>query len=304
MLQTNQYIKKQSNSLCKKLTQKEIEQIQSIVLDMMEDLDSIFQDYGIQYYLGGGSALGAIRHQGFIPWDEDLDLNMFRESYDKLIQIFDQEPRLYEKYYLCENSYDNEFDVNFMKIKLKGTVYQEYLYSDYSKDGVFIDIFPVENVPNSSLVRKFHGSLIHLLLLICSCLRFYEKKEKYFTFSNEKDYIKLVKKKARIGKIFSIFGLNFFLRFSKKMMSSCKNKNSKYLTVPTGRKHYFDEMILRDDVLPLQRVPFEHLSLPVANHNDVYMTHLFGDYMKIPKKENREQHFIYKMDLSSLESGK
>lgn len=304
MLHTNQYIKQQTNSLCKMLSQKEIQKIQSIVLDMMEDLDAIFQEYGIEYYLGGGSALGAIRHQGFIPWDEDLDLNMFRSSYEKLIQVFDTEPRLYEKYYLCENSYDHEFDVNFMKIKLKGTVYQEYLYSDYSKDGVFIDIFPVENVPNSKLLRKFHGSLVHSLLFVCSCLRFYSKKKKYLTFSDEDEYVKIVKKKARIGWIFSFLGINFFLWLSKKIMSFCKNQDSIYLTVPTGRKHYFDEMILRSDVLPLKRVSFDRLSLPVANHNDIYMTHLFGNYMKIPKKENREKHFIYKLDFSFLENKK
>ncbi len=304
MFETNKYIKTLENKFCKILTEDEIKEIQQIVLGMMVDLNDIFQRYDIKYYLGGGSALGAIRHKGFIPWDEDMDINMFRKDYEKLIKIFDEEPRLYEKYYLCENSYDNEFDVNFMKIKLKGTVFQEYLYSDYNKDGVFIDIFPVENVPNNKILQKLHGYLIHGMLFICSCIRFYKKKEKYLSFGNDIKYVKAVKKKARIGKIASAFGRNFWLRISKKIMTMCKNENSNYLSVPTGRKHYFGEMIRRNEVQPLKWVPFENIELPVAKDNATYMSNLYGDYMKIPEVSKRERHYIYKIDLKNVRSEK
>ena len=94
MLTTNNAMKKLKNEKLKVLTDDEIKKIQKIILDMIQELDNIFKKYNFTYYLGGGSALGAIRHKGFIPWDEDLDLNMIRKDYDKLIEIFDKEPLL------------------------------------------------------------------------------------------------------------------------------------------------------------------------------------------------------------------
>ena len=179
-----------------------------------------------------------------------------------------------------------------MRIKLKGTSFKEYLYKDYSKDGVFIDIFPVENMYNNPILRKFHGLLVTINLFICSTVRIYEKKEKYLKFKGDKKYTKTIKIKAFIGKLLSFFSLNKWLRISKKIMSSCKNENSKYISVPTGKRHFFGEMYEREDIFPVKYKKFENIELPVANKNEKYMEKMFGDYMKIPKPEDREKHFI------------
>lgn len=292
MENTNKTMLKLTNDELVELTEKDIKAIQQVLVDIIKDLDNIFKTNNLRYYLGGGSALGAIRHQGFIPWDEDLDINMPRKDCEKLVEIFKNNKEINEKYYLCENSYDNEFDVNYLRIKLKGTSFKEYLYKDYSKDGVFIDIFPVENMYNNPILRKFHGLLVTINLFICSTVRIYEKKEKYLKFKGDKKYTKTIKIKAFIGKLLSFFSLNKWLRISKKIMSSCKNENSKYISVPTGKRHFFGEMYERKDIFPVKYKKFENIELPVANKNEKYMEKMFGDYMKIPKPEDREKHFI------------
>ena len=292
MENTNKTMLKLTNDELVELTEKDIKEIQQVLLDIIKDLDNIFKTNNLRYYLGGGSALGSIRHQGFIPWDEDLDINMPRKDCEKLVELFKKNEEISKKYYLCENSYDNEFDVNYLRIKLKGTSFKEYLYKDYSKDGIFIDVFPVENMYNNAILRKIHGLLVTINLFICSTVRIYEKKEKYLKFKGDKKYTRTIKIKAFIGKVLSFFSLNRWLRISKKIMSSCKNENSKYISVPTGKRHFFGEMYEREDIFPVKYKKFENIELPVANKNEKYMEKMFGDYMNIPKPEDREKHFI------------
>lgn len=297
MENTNKTMQKLKNNKLMELTLDDIKEIQLCILEMIKDLKDFFDKNNIVYYLGGGSALGAIRHQGFIPWDEDMDINMPRKDCEKLVELFKINKEINQKYYICENSYDNEFDVNFLRIKLKGTSFKEYLYKDYSKDGIFIDIFPVENTFNNSLLRKLHGLLVTINLFICSTVRIYYKKDKYLDFEGDDKYTRTIKIKAFIGKLFSFFSLNRWLRISKKVMSLCKNENSKYITVPTGKRHFFGEMYERGDIFPVKYKKFENIELPVANKNEKYMSKMFGDYMKIPKPEDREKHFICEWNI-------
>lgn len=292
MENTNKSMQRLYNAKLIELTNDDILRIQKKLLEMIIDLKEIFEANDIKYYLGGGSALGAIRHKGFIPWDEDFDINMTRESCNKLIEIYKINTAFSEKYYLCENLYDNEFDVNFLRIKLKGTSFKEYLYEDYSKDGIFIDIFPVENMYNNKILRNLHGVMTTGLLFISSCVRIYNKKDRYLAFKGDGDYTKSIKRKAFIGKIFSVINLNRWLRWTTQVMAMCKNEESKYISVPTGKRHFWGEMYSRDDIFPVKYSKFESIELPVAKNNEKYMKKMFGDYMKIPKEEEREKHFI------------
>lgn len=302
---TNKTMQNLKNERLIELTMTEIKDIQTIILEMINDLDKIFCKNDISYYLGGGSALGSIRHKGFIPWDDDMDINVQRSDCDKIIKLFKQnKDNINKKYYLCDNTYDGEFDVNFLRIKLKGTSFKEFLYEDYSKDGIFIDIFPIENMFNNKIKRTIHGLIVDFLLVICSFVRISSKKEKYLKFEGNIKYSKTIKKKAFIGKILSFRSLNYWLKLTNKVMRMCKDNNSKYISIPTGKKHFFGEMYLRKDIFPVKYKPFENIKLPVANKNEKYMEKMFGDYMKIPEIEDRERHFIcsWSKDIKKGES--
>ena len=88
MENTNKTMQKLKNNKLMELTLDDIKEIQLCILEMIKDLNDFFDKNNIVYYLGGGSALGAIRHQGFIPWDEDMDINMPRKNCEKLVELF------------------------------------------------------------------------------------------------------------------------------------------------------------------------------------------------------------------------
>lgn len=292
MLAVNDMIKSAGPLNMKELSEQDIKDVQETILLMMEYLDLCFSKYNIKYYLGGGSALGAQRHKGFIPWDEDLDVNMPRKDYNRLISLFKKNTYLNELFDLSENTFDHRFDVNFMKIKLKNTVYEEYLYQFFEEKGIFIDIFPMENTYGNKLLRSIHGLMSTGMLFLTSCKRTHDKYRLYIEFSDDPKYQKAINMKKKIGAVLSFASLNWWLGCTNKVLSFCKNDNSRYITVPTGRKHFFGEIYERKTIMPFKRMSFEHLSLCVAHDNHAYMSKLFGNYMVIPKEEDREMHLV------------
>lgn len=298
MLTTNSLIKEIKIKDLKELTQDEVNQVQEALCSIMGFLEEYFRIQDIDYYLGGGSALGAERHQGFIPWDDDLDINMPRKSYNRFLEIVKYDENFLSLFDVCESSLDSHFDLNFTKIKLKKTDYTEFLYKNYDKNGLFIDIFPVENVPNNVVLRALHGVFSTFLLFICSCKRILSKKDLYFSIDAGKKYTRNIKIKCFFGKIFSFMSLNRWLKLSNKVFSCYKNDQSRFVTVPTGRNHYFGEMILRSYVQPYRKLKFENLKLNVANSNDKYLKKLYGDYMCIPDNSHREKHKIVSLNIN------
>ena len=101
----------------------ELRHLQNVILSIMKDMDKLCQENGIEYYLLGGSAIGAIRHKGFIPWDDDLDIIMSHDNYDKFIEVCKTKLDT-NKYYLQEGGKD--WPLCFSKIKLHGTRLEEY----------------------------------------------------------------------------------------------------------------------------------------------------------------------------------
>lgn len=132
-----------------------VRDVQLVLLEMMKDLDALFVRHQITYYLTGGSALGAVRHEGFIPWDDDVDFGMMRNDYKKLLEV---KSELEDKYVIqCFTTHD-EYNVLIpaMKIRKKGTYCEEYnsLLKNRCKDsdGLFIDIFIIDYVSTNKFV--------------------------------------------------------------------------------------------------------------------------------------------------------
>lgn len=121
---------------------------------MLKDFDDVCQRHGIPYQLFSGTALGAVRHHGFIPWDDDIDVVMLREDYerffDKAAKDFDS-----EKYYV-QREFTEHWPMFFSKLRLNGTTYIEKYHSHDAKihQGVYIDIFPCDNLADSLFMQK------------------------------------------------------------------------------------------------------------------------------------------------------
>lgn len=273
-----------------------LKELQSTLLDMLKDFDRVCQKYDIPYTLSGGTMLGAVRHEGFIPWDDDIDLNITRDGYERFVSVFQDE--LADKYWLHRPEETENYGLGLARLRKKGTRYKDKESYFTEECGVFIDIFIYENVPNNPLLRKGHGVVSLALGFALSCRRFLVNSDEYLKLAEDDEQLtKVFRTKARFGKLFSFLSVDSWCRLWNKWNSLCGNSNSKYLSIPVGRKHYFGETFQRDMIFPVQKAKFEDALLPIPNTPDHYLTKLYGDYMRIPEPEEREAHVIYELDL-------
>ncbi|MCH5192036.1 MAG: LicD family protein [Oscillospiraceae bacterium] len=273
------------------ITESQTAELQRVLLQMMKDIHFVCEKHSLTYFLGGGSCLGAVRHKGFIPWDDDMDVIMPREDYDKFPALLNAE--FPDKYYYEEIHINEKYDANFMKVRLKGSICREIFESDPESVGIFIDINPLENVYNDPFVRKIHGYTCELLLLICSCVRLKNNAPFIRPFITDEKQLAVIKRKLRLANLLSFFSLRKWLLITEKTMSLCKNQNSSFVSIPTGRKHYFGEMQPRSTFSKAVLTDFEDTEFYIMSGFESYLTGLFGDdYMTPPPEKEREHHAV------------
>lgn len=284
-----------TNPLVHPLSDDERLKLQTCLYNMAVDLDERCRKHGIKLFLVGGSLLGAVRHGGFIPWDDDMDLGASREDYEKLKEIFDEE--FSDSYELrCPNSpYPNGY--RFMQIYKKETILKTVGDSNpFQPECVKMDIFPYDYVPNNPLIRKIKGTYINALMLISSCVM--EKK-----YGDYKGFIKKAQSgkfylriRAVIGTVFSFMAPQKWFDILDKAVRS-KNETN-FVTLAFGRKHYLGETCPKDVFLPLSEIKFnEHIFYALAD-SKAYLKNLYGaDFMTPPEESKRESHFIVELKI-------
>ena len=139
---------------------KTVKKIQEIVFRIMCDIDDFCKENGIRYYLSGGTCLGAVRHGGFIPWDDDGDLMMPRRDYERFLDLF---PRQFSgKYGIGAFSLNPKWQRQYARVWDLRTIWKSTNLDDITM-GVFIDIFPIDGLPNGELRRKVYYGRLKLL---------------------------------------------------------------------------------------------------------------------------------------------
>ena len=130
-----------------------IRDVQNKILDIMKYIDTICRENGIDYYIMGGTALGAVRHGGFIPWDDDLDIFMTPEQYAKFKSIFEADKS--EKFVLQEWRTTPQY-IEYAKIRMNGTTFIEHVFANRTDmhHGIYVDIMILHKVPNKPLIQK------------------------------------------------------------------------------------------------------------------------------------------------------
>jgi lipopolysaccharide cholinephosphotransferase len=270
--------------------------MQLIILTILDDVTSYCDREGINYALGGGSALGAIRHHGFIPWDDDIDLDMPRADYDRFIKGF---PKEYESRYVVQSpELTPEIGIPLCRIRLKGTVARSHDDVSGVCCGLYIEIFVVENTFNSAALRTLHGLGCMAAGLLYSCRRFYRDKEFYLALAGDnKSFAKTIRVKAAIGRILAASTMATWTKRTMAVYSLCNDNGSQYVAVPAGRGHFFRETYLRSDFVNTRRAEFEGRMLNVPRECEKYLDHHYGDYMRLPSESEREHHAYLELDL-------
>lgn len=258
----------------------QLRQLQLIILEIMRDVDDLCKKHHIEYYLLGGSAIGAIRHKGFIPWDDDLDIVMTPENYDKFISV-GREYLDKDKYYLQVGLED--WPLNFTKVRLKGTRLEEFEgYADSpEKMGIYLDVFKLENSPSNAVAQRVQYFLAKYFLCYQLSVR---------TFGSAS-----FKKKLMMYLSYPL-RIKFIRQWVKNKIEGYGNDSGYYGSFYFRTR--FKTAFTRKDVFgkPLY-MPFEDMMLPVEEKYDDYLTQMFGNYITPPPVEKQVGLHLINVDF-------
>lgn len=293
MLETYKNIRRtvDANTDMYEISDADLKDIQFTLQEMIRDIDDFCRRNHLTYALCGGSCLGAVRHKGFIPWDDDMDICMPRADYERFIYLFSRE---YAPDYWVQNiRTDERYDLHFSKVRKKGTRFEEIYETEPEKAGMFIDIFPVDSTFDNGLLRTLHRFCCDGLLLICSCVRIRSKLPKLLHYAGQdKQVCRALRMKNAIGTCFSFLSLRQWMLITESAISFRRNRSSQFVIIPSGIRHAFGETYKRKWFFPSREIRFGRMKLMTLRHPRPYLHKLYGDFMTLPPEENRLRHSV------------
>ena len=252
-------------------------------LDMLVEFDKVCRKYNINYVLFGGSLLGAVRHQGYIPWDDDADIGMLREDYETFKKHKDEmNPNIC---FFQDHDTDPEYRWGYGKLRRTGSTYirvgQEHLKC---KTGIFVDVFPMDDIPLSIIGQIFQD-------LHCYCLRkiLWSEVAKENTVGFWKIWFTI------LSKIPADFTFHGYEKYSKKSSNSSPNRvrclgfpatGMLYKKNPLSERYGMPKSWFTDRA----EYMFEEKKLFSSKDYDTVLKYIYGDYMKLPPENQREPH--------------
>lgn len=252
--------------------------LKRIMLEMLSDVNQICKKFDIHYTLIHGSALGAVRHGGFIPWDDDLDIAMSREEYKRFCSIVDDNLPTHLEFLNYKK--EARFSQTFGKIINKNTTYiteSNMIWKSYH--GVFIDIFPFDIVPNHKFIEK------KLYFYQCLYLLF---SRGYGANSNKQ----AKKRNLCINTVSNVI----LMAIPKSKFNIIRNQLEKKVTMYSKCDGYFVDTSQFDMLKKkysknlfenAELIQFENITVPIMKDWDNFLRITYGDYMKLPKLEDR-----------------
>ncbi len=254
----------------------DVSDLKAIQLDIMDDIHAFCETNGIRYFLAYGTLIGAVRHKGYIPWDDDIDICMPRPDYDKFIELYNKKPSSYRM--VCyENSMD--YQLPFGKVHDTRTVMNEMQYKSNESFGVYIDIFPIDGFANDKLLQK--AQILRRMLNAKKALFGKGRsiaKELFILFG--KIYLFHTSARQILSKIDSVVRTAEFDKTELVGYLPSLNKGRKGIFP----RHYFEESILSDFDGRRYRIPIEY---------DNILTSEYGDYMKEPSDDNKVSTHVF-----------
>ena len=271
---------------CDFMVTKERKKIWAIELDLLRELDRVCKKYNLVYVLYCGSLLGAVRHKGFIPWDDDIDVAMPRNDYEKLMAIGDEEFSI--PYFLQSHENEKDYFYSFAKVRNSNTsaISYNFRYQKFNQGG-FLDIFPFDNCLLDDLCSRSQ-SINEKILDLSTYMRMSNPylldadKERVKRYSG-KDPNETIKEIMEEAKVYSDIDTEYVAPYC--------------FTLYDIKKQVFKKTDLFETVL----VDFENLKVPIPRNYDMILQKLYGDYMEFPPMEKRvcEQHTgsVFDMDI-------
>lgn len=251
-----------------------IMELQNCILHVAQFVDKICERNGIEYCLMGGSALGAVRHKGFIPWDDDLDVFMTPDNYEKFREALSKDDGR-KDYYLQEWGRKDGM-VTFAKVRMnKSTLIEKALENWDVHQGVYIDIFILHTCPDNPYKRYWQFAWAKYLVAKGAANRGYNEK------------------KGVVGVALNILKLlpkRFLLGYALKQVYRFRDEESEFQCHFMGRAMMQTGLYKRDYFTTLKKVQFETIELYVPGKVEEYLHDRWGDYMKLPNEDEIKKY--------------
>lgn len=253
-----------------------LKEIKNVELNILLNFDQFCKNNSLRYYLSGGTLLGAIRHKGFIPWDDDIDVCMPRPDYEKFVRLFKNDNNLE----LITNKLDN-FSLPFAKIVDRNTFIENKYSNDEHQNALWIDIFPVDGLPDEiKEVEKIYKECnFYRTILGLNSARLGVGKTVFRRYIKYilKPFAKLYGKKRCVNNIELLAFKNLYTE-------------SKYVGAVTWGLYGIGERMLKSEFEKVVEVEFEGYKFPTFSCWDSYLNGLYNDYMSLPPLEKRKTH--------------
>ena len=279
---------------CAHIVTREMKELWAVELDLLSEFKRVCEKYNLYFSADSGTLLGAVRHKGFIPWDNDIDIFMLREDYESLCRIAPEEFKV--PYSLVTYKEDCRSSMGFAKLYNLHTTAIENPYINRIQ-GIFIDIFPLDNVPDD--IKLFEQQKKDVFRLARTLGRL-----TYCTLAyNIKEPAPVVKKIGRIILHFYYLltkrGRKYGLSLFKAYEVACKRYNTiptKYVAAISYYTLKTKDLVRRTDFLNPIEVDFEFIKIPIIQHYDEYLKSLYGNYMVFIK--GTELHTLFMIDTN------
>lgn len=269
-------------------TKEQIKKIQQIEIKNLIELKRVCEEIGVEFFLYGGSLIGAVRHKGFVPWDDDLDVAMSRDDYEKFIR--EAPKKLSPEYFLQSPLNDKKSPYIYTKLRLKGTKYAEYGHHLIKMEkGIYIDIYPIDRLPEND------EEFLRLYNKFQSIVRLYVLRQSPYPYIKQRSFVRNFKDAVRFvaSYVLRIVPRKVYLKRIYDIMTFYNDKNSSRY----GNYSYFDPVNLFKDIHPFEKGEFEGIEVNLPNEWDYHLNKRYGDYMKMPPEEERIGHKPYILDF-------
>ncbi len=265
------------------LTDEELKNVQEIQKELIGEVVRICKKCGIHFNMVGGTMLGAIRHKGYIPWDDDADIGFLRTEYEKFRKVCKTELN-HDKYYMQDLRDTKGYRWGYGKLRRKGTEFiregQEFMPYE---QGIFIDLMPFDNVPDQWLLRKIHFGQCFI----------YRK----FFWSEVGSRIEKSIWIRAVYKVMRRVSMERLIKSYQRFIDAGQKRKTqlvRILTFPTPKGAYGYE---RKWYTRLSKYQYENMELPGARDYDGYLHAKYGNYRELPPIEKRKTHPISKLKL-------
>lgn len=266
-----------------KLIPCSLKEAQLMMLEILEEVHRLCEKTNIEYFLVDGTLLGAVRHGGFIPWDDDLDIGMTRENYEKFKSIAKRE--LKPGFFLQSVETDGGYNLYHIPLKIRrdNTLFEEFGEGNEAYHrGIYIDVFPYDKVPDNRFKAFIQKKVIGFII-----------KGKFKNLKEDKSAKGLIRKG-----IYTILKPLSYEKLDDMAHSTLKwNKDSKGSYYNYGIELLWDKNFKKTDLFPLKKIIFEGKEFWGPSNPDGVLRETYGDYMILPKEEERVWHAkgIYKV---------